>query len=297
MARQPKRDPMWRDPSPPTALPFRIRSLGRMRRNPYHTTPGTHHQDVMLTLVLGGRGTYSRAGLTQLVEAGMVGLVLPGPDVGLLMADAQDPYDHFYCRFAGHYAAQAAQRIRDRYSPDRPFFAWDDWQQGAEILHRMNALGLDGRPASDPERMTPVEAMLAHLLALLDCPVPPAGRARLTRRVLETYFTDHLAEPISLQAVADHLGLSRSHLCRLAHHLLGDTLQRTWQRLKMDWAQVLLREPSLSVADVARRVGYADAFYFSKVFRDHTGLSPRAWRRQAQTVAGSRPAASSPSED
>jgi AraC-like DNA-binding protein len=119
--------------------------------------------------------------------------------------------------------------------------------------------------------------MLAHLLAMLDNP-PPAEPV-LTARGLEHYMLDHLADPASLSAVADHFGLSPCYLSRRAKTLLGDTLIRTWERLKIRWARTLLREPSFTVAQVARRVGYEDAFYFSKVFKAHTGRSPRAWRR------------------
>ena len=59
---------------------------------------------------------------------------------------------------------------------------------------------------------------------------------------------------------------------------LGTTLGRYFETMKIEWAQVLLRESSLQVEEVARRVGYEDAFYFSRVFRKGTGRSPRAWR-------------------
>jgi AraC-like DNA-binding protein len=50
--------------------------------------------------------------------------------------------------------------------------------------------------------------------------------------------------------------------------------------MKMDWACILLAESHLNISEVARRVGYEDAFYFSKVFKTHLGLSPRAWKNQ-----------------
>jgi len=133
------------------------------------------------------------------------------------------------------------------------------------------------------ERLAPVDAMLAQLLAMMDNPAAAPGRT-LTARSLRDYLQDRLAEPSGLDAPAEHFGVSRSHLCREARRLLGDTLVRTWERMKMDWARVLLGEASLSVAQVARRVGYADPFYFSKVFRAHAGSSPSDWRKAAGAV-------------
>jgi AraC family transcriptional regulator of arabinose operon len=262
---------------PATCLPYRVHTLGRMHGQPYHTTLGTYHDDVMLTLVLAGRGTYRLGRETLHVSAGMFGLVLPGRDVGLLMADPDDPYDHYFCRFAGTLAKTTAARIRAERGGGRAFFPLPEWREAAEMLRRMPPVG--GYPAGEnPQRLHPVDAMLAELLAVLDCPTPPA-QPGLTVQNLEQYLLNRLAEPASLQAAADHFGMSRFYFCRLAGRLLGEPPVRAWERMRMQWACTLLSEPGLSVAQVARRVGYEDAFYFSKVFKRHTGRSPRDWRK------------------
>lgn len=45
-------------------------------------------------------------------------------------------------------------------------------------------------------------------------------------------------------------------------------------------ARALLTQSPLSVAKVALEVGIADASYFSRLFRKHTGLTPLAFRQQ-----------------
>ena len=52
-------------------------------------------------------------------------------------------------------------------------------------------------------------------------------------------------------------------------------------RRRLTCAQELLAERGLSVAEVARRVGYDDPLQFSAIFRRHYGVSPRRWRRGA----------------
>jgi AraC-like DNA-binding protein len=47
-------------------------------------------------------------------------------------------------------------------------------------------------------------------------------------------------------------------------------------------ARELLLMAVLSVAEVAARVGYANAFYFSRVFSRQTGISPSAFRKQGR---------------
>lgn len=263
--------------APPTRLPYRVRTLGRNRRNRYHATLGTHHEDAMLTLVVSGKGSYLQGENVTEVSAGQVVLVLPDPDVGILMADPEDPYDHFYVRFAGNQALEAARRIRVAEGAGSSVFFWQGWQEGAALMARM-CVQPACRPLT-PERMTPIDAMLAELLARMDNELADPSR-EITSASLRSYLMEHLARPSQLDAMADYFGVSKPHLCRRAKALLGDTLVHTWERLKMDWACILLAESHLNISEVARRVGYEDAFYFSKVFKAHSGLSPRAWKNR-----------------
>ena len=276
--------------APPTPLPYRIRTLGRIRRQPYHSTPGTHHADGMFTLVLTGRGVYRTRFRQVEVRGGMAGLVLPGEDVGLLMAAPAEPYDHYYCRFAGRQAQATARRIVTERGGEA-FFHWDHWPEAARWLEAMLAVWTPAEPDARPDRVREVDAMLARLLAMLDCPAAPTGRPRaLTAESLENDLREHIADAADLSAVAERFGVSRGHLCRLGKQLLGDTIVRTWERMKMDWARALLAESGLPVTEVARRVGYADPFYFSKVFRRHAGVSPSRWRGPRQAPGGPWPA-------
>src|SRR5690606_34226151 len=90
-----------------------------------------------------------------------------------------------------------------------------------------------------------------------------------------------LATPFDLEETANYFRVSRNHLARVAKRELGEPLGQISAAIKLDWARTLLRERTLSISDVAARVGYRDPLYFSKVFRRRFGQSPANWRKQA----------------
>ncbi len=271
------RDPHRRPPSPPTALPFRVRTLGRVRGQPYHSTPGTHHDDAMLTVVLAGRGRYLWPGGSVAVRAGMVGLVRPGPGSGVLMAEPGDPYDHVYCRFAGGEAMRIVQRVAEAQHGSR-FFAHRAWEEIAAVLLRALTRGVI-QAGVDEGRMARVDGVLAEALALLEAPAEedlPPGPPSASQ--LLAYLHDRVAEPTDLSRMSAHFGYSKSHLCRIARAALGTTIQRAWEDARMERARVLLAQRTPPIAEVARRTGYADPAYFANVFRRRVGVAPSAYR-------------------
>ncbi|MEM6551001.1 MAG: AraC family transcriptional regulator [Planctomycetota bacterium] len=272
---------------PPTALPYRIRTAGHIYQQPLHSTRGTHHHDAMLTLVVAGRGVYHPSTTSAItVKAGMVGLVLPathhGPaDPGILLADPDDPYEHFYCRFAGDLALHTAARLADRHP--EPFFTRHDAADAlAPLFARLVKLqlkqpGLTQNADDELDTLTPAEAVLAQLLAILEHN-PTDDPPPLTAEALRGYLQDRTADRFDLEHAAAHFDVSASHLCRKAKALLGRTLQQEAQALKLDWAKVLLTESAMPIAEVARRVGYTDPLYFSRVFSRAFHQSPTEHR-------------------
>ncbi|MEM1211687.1 MAG: AraC family transcriptional regulator [Planctomycetota bacterium] len=286
---------------PPTAMPYRIRTAGHIYQQPLHSTRGTHHHDAMLTLIVAGRGVYhptrfadptrpSKPAQPQPLKAGMVGLVLPathhGPaDPGILLADPDDPYEHFYCRFAGDLALHTAARIAKRHP--EPFFPRHDAADTlAPLFARLVKLqlkqpGLTQGSNDELDTLTPAEAMLAQLLTILEHN-PTDDPPPLTAEALRGYLQDRTASQFDLEHAAEYFNVSASHLCRKAKVLLGRTLQQEAQALKLDWAKVLLTESTMPIAEVARRVGYADPLYFSRVFSRTFHQSPTDHRNQSQ---------------
>jgi len=94
----------------------------------------------------------------------------------------------------------------------------------------------------------------------------------------KVYIHDHLHEDLSLSKLAKLKFVSASYLSRLFHQLTGEQLLSYITRIKMEEAKKLLADERLRVQDVADRLGYQSANYFSKVFRKSVGISPQDFR-------------------
>src|SRR3954469_7133369 len=88
------------------------------------------------------------------------------------------------------------------------------------------------------------------------------------------------ASDLSLDDIARRVASSRRQLQR-AYKEIGDTTFREHlTAVRMERAAELLSGRSMTVRDVARRVGYRQPAQFAKAFRRHHGTSPSAYRLQ-----------------
>ncbi len=84
---------------------------------------------------------------------------------------------------------------------------------------------------------------------------------------------------INITMIAQNLGLNRSYLAVLFKKKLKISPQDYLIRFRVERACELLRNPILSIGDVARSVGYDDPLAFSKIFKKTKGRSPSEYRK------------------
>jgi len=89
----------------------------------------------------------------------------------------------------------------------------------------------------------------------------------------------NIEEPMSLDELAGHVGLSRRQLERLFQKHLNCVPTRYYLELRLARARQLLLQTSMSIVDVAFACGFVSAPHFSKCYRDFFDVPPRDERK------------------
>lgn len=110
-----------------------------------------------------------------------------------------------------------------------------------------------------------------------------ADDADWTHRAL-MYLNEHFTEELSLDALAQHLNISKFHLSRTFPEKIGCGLNAYLRSLRADHAAQLLASTDLSITQAGFDSGFSSVSTFFRVFQAQYGLSPRAYRsmRRAQ---------------
>ncbi|MEH6345774.1 MAG: helix-turn-helix domain-containing protein [Bermanella sp.] len=95
----------------------------------------------------------------------------------------------------------------------------------------------------------------------------------------QQYLERHFHESLSIQTIAQDIGMSPRNFSRRFKHATGDNPSEYLQRVRIEVAKELLRTTSLSVAEIAHKAGFSDASYFSRTFNRYAEMKPNQYRK------------------
>ena len=102
-----------------------------------------------------------------------------------------------------------------------------------------------------------------------------AGRLRRIKELVDAKMEDDL----SLDEMAQSVGLSTAHFARMFRKSTGETPHQFVLRQRIDRAKAMLRTPDVRVLDVAVACGFKTQQHFAQVFRDACGTTPTVYRQ------------------
>lgn len=93
------------------------------------------------------------------------------------------------------------------------------------------------------------------------------------------YVQDHVEEQISLQDVANYICISPGYLSTLFKKQYNQSFVSYINHVKIEKACQLISSRQYLISEIAFRLGYENAYYFARVFRRYTGMSPSEWEK------------------
>jgi two-component system response regulator YesN len=150
--------------------------------------------------------------------------------------------------------------------------SWEESEGGITDLSE-----LLGQAESIREWQILIEKNVAHYFRSIQAVNQP--QSSLTIQKALAYIQSNFTRDLTLEEVADHVGVSKSHLSRIFPEYAGKHFCSYLQQLRIERAKELLRFTDHHIYEIASKVGFWNSRYFGKVFRDMVGMTPADYRR------------------
>ena len=157
---------------------------------------------------------------------------------------------------------------------DYPIIRLSDYEEVERIFSKIYAISSDIGKASRCEQISLIYKLLSTLTNEVGEKVD-IDIAYSAKKIIDYNFD----KPIKIQDIAASLFVSMEHLSREFMEKYDISPKNYLTNQRIHCAKSLLCKRHISVQEVALSVGYEDALYFSRVFRQKTGHSPSEFRK------------------
>lgn len=190
----------------------------------------------------------------QIMEAcKLAGLIVPD-DVGVIGADN----DEVVCGLADPAMSSVALNF------ERAGY------ESAQALDRLMRKQRDVPPQ--------IKVQATHIVARRSTDVVAVADEAVARAM--RFIRDHTRGPVSVNEVAEAVGLSRRVLERRFRREFNSSIQMEIRRVRTDQIVRLLVETHMPISEIAESLGFLDVQHFARYFRAGKRMSPLAYRRQ-----------------
>ena len=129
----------------------------------------------------------------------------------------------------------------------------------------------------DPGYMTKARAIFMLILQRFYQLICHSGYQRnydkRIKKVLQ-HVVDHYHEPLTVAEMARMVNLSPLYFGNFFRQETGQTFRQYLTLIRLNQAESMLNSGMYKVKEVAVECGFSDVYYFSKVFKEHFGVSP-----------------------
>lgn len=139
---------------------------------------------------------------------------------------------------------------------------------------------------SNPEYRLKVQHILQNAWVLFSTHLPGSASSNISihdsRRIMLFihYLHEHYQEKFSLDLLSAHMSMSRNECCRYFKKMMNMTLSDYLLEYRLAKATTLLSSSEYNITEIAELTGFCDSSFFIKMFKEKTGITPNAYRKQ-----------------
>lgn len=252
-----------------------VNAFGHSVTMPCHKYGPAVRPYYLIHYILEGKGEFVVNGIDYKLSAGKGFLIEPDYQT-IYTADREEPWTYIWIGFSGADAKGIVSSLG--LSQEHPIFSSGEKETLENCIAGM--LSHDGGRAADA-------LYLLSMLYLFLSTVAASGREELSLKDSNPYVSQaiayirsHIEEPLKTEAVAGYVGLNRSYFSTLFKQHTGLSPLKYIQKFRLTKAQHLLESSRLSVSAIAYSCGYQQPESLIKIFHQHYGMSPAAYRRK-----------------
>jgi AraC-like DNA-binding protein len=229
--------------------------------------------EYQIVYVTKGRGAFETAGMRFTVLPGSILLLFPGVR-HIYKPDIETGWTEYWVGFKGEHADSLCRA--GFLASSRPFFAAG--LRNGILAHYTQIFDLVRN--QEPLYQLKAGALILGLVAeILSCErlSAQAGHAESLVARAKFLMEENVDGEINLNGIAEPLAVSTSHLNEAFKSYTSMTPYQYFISIKIGRAKELL-ERDLPVKQVAGLLGFSDEYYFSRLFKNKTGISPSHWK-------------------
>ncbi|WP_223067741.1 AraC family transcriptional regulator [Paenibacillus caui] len=271
---------MIRNPAAASSSEITVLFCGEQQTPPGHKYVQVHLDHVLVHFVLSGRGRFMPSGKAYDLNPGDSFFIFPG-EVSGYISDDEQPWKYQWVALKGGYVLRFLKEIG--ITPESPISSTARPERLIRLYRSIYRTFEQNQVSCDMEAGGTARLLLARYMEdqQLLSPSIASMDTEIKQQInqMAGWINTRYMEPLSIEDMSRQLGYHRTYLTRMFREQLGMSPMQYLTSVRLERAAVLLRSSyPLTIEEVGHSVGYRDALYFSKLFKQKFGTAPSAYR-------------------
>lgn len=264
---------------------FYVSKCKMLKNGIYHD-----HDHTELSFILSGKGKYLVDGKEYDVESGDLVICNPGVMHTHIVTNPKEPTIEFIAGFTDFHFKNMAPNSIDIGNGNCVLKTTAELKQKL-MMHCYSIIAENESCNIGKYIMIKTNLMQMLLLVMREivskddyeqtkCHFESYNKNYAVKKVIN-YLNENFDKKISLEQIAHNMYLSPVYISKIFKEETGESPINYLIKIRLEKAQdILIKEKNSSIKAVANKVGYDDAYHFSKLFKKYYGVSPLHYRKR-----------------